>query len=131
MKEDYLSLVLILISQYFYRSQNFHSYMIDIFIAYRQYVFDDSINSVIIPSDQVINTYRTTRFSYLTIADIKCNVSYVMSLLIICASSIIKEHYITRFKQVSCAAAITSAIVDRLTYKAYLLYMEGNSYRLR
>ena len=33
----------ILISQYFYRSQNFHSYMIDIFIAYRQYVFDDSI----------------------------------------------------------------------------------------
>lgn len=28
-------------------------------------------------------------------------------------------------------AAITSAIVDRLTYKAYLIDMEGDSYRLR
>lgn len=28
-------------------------------------------------------------------------------------------------------AAITSAIVDRLTYKAYLIDMEGDFYRLR
>ena len=33
----------ILISQYLFRAQHFHSDMIDIFIAYRQYIFDDSI----------------------------------------------------------------------------------------
>ena len=33
----------ILISQYLYRTQNFHSYMIDIFIIYRQYAFDHTI----------------------------------------------------------------------------------------
>ena len=32
----------ILISQYFYRAQDFHSQMIDIFVAFRQYLFDDS-----------------------------------------------------------------------------------------
>ena len=33
----------ILISRYFYKVQNFHSKIIDIFIAYRQYIFDDSV----------------------------------------------------------------------------------------
>ena len=33
----------ILISQYLYRTQDFHSYMIDIFIIYRQYVFDNTV----------------------------------------------------------------------------------------
>jgi hypothetical protein len=33
----------ILISQYLYRTQEFHSYMIDIFIIYRQYVFDNTV----------------------------------------------------------------------------------------
>ena len=31
------------ISQYLYKTQDFHSYLIDIFIIYRQYVFDDSV----------------------------------------------------------------------------------------
>ena len=31
------------ISQYLYRSQDFHSYMIDIFIIYRQYIFDNTV----------------------------------------------------------------------------------------
>jgi len=30
-------------SKYFYKTQNFHSDMLDIFLAYRQYVFDDSV----------------------------------------------------------------------------------------
>ena len=33
----------ILISQYFYRTQNLYTKIIDMFIAYRQYIFDDSI----------------------------------------------------------------------------------------
>jgi hypothetical protein len=33
----------ILISQYLYKTQDFHSYMIDIFIIYRQYIFDSSV----------------------------------------------------------------------------------------
>jgi len=36
-----------------------------------------------------------------------------------------------RWDEVFGDAAITSAIVDRLTYKAYLIDMEGDSYRLR
>ena len=36
-----------------------------------------------------------------------------------------------RWDEIFGDAAITSAIVDRLTYKAYLIDMEGDSYRLR
>lgn len=36
-----------------------------------------------------------------------------------------------RWDEIFEDAAITSAIVDRLTYKAYLIDMEGDSYRLR
>jgi hypothetical protein len=32
----------ILISQFFYKTQKIHSYMIDVFIAYRQYIFDET-----------------------------------------------------------------------------------------
>ena len=37
----------------------------------------------------------------------------------------------TKYTEIFGDAAITSAIVDRLTYKAYLIDMEGDSYRLR
>ena len=36
-----------------------------------------------------------------------------------------------RWNKIFEDAAITNAIVDRLAYKAYLIYMEGDSYRLR
>lgn len=36
-----------------------------------------------------------------------------------------------RWGEIFGDATITSAIVDRLTYKAYLIDMEGDSYRLR
>ena len=36
-----------------------------------------------------------------------------------------------RWDEIFGDAAITSAIVDRLTYKAILIDMEGDSYRLR
>ena len=36
-----------------------------------------------------------------------------------------------RWDEIFGDAAITSAIVDRLTYKAILVDMEGDSYRLR
>ena len=36
-----------------------------------------------------------------------------------------------RWDEIFGDAAITSAVVDRLTYKAYLIDMEGDSYRLR
>lgn len=39
--------------------------------------------------------------------------------------------YFERWDEIFGDAAITSAIVDRLTYKAYLIDMEGDSYRLR
>ena len=32
------------ISDYLYKSQHFHTIMLDLFVAYRQYIFDDSIN---------------------------------------------------------------------------------------
>ena len=39
-----LSKQTILISKYCYKTQHFHSSMLDIFLAYRQYIFDDSVN---------------------------------------------------------------------------------------
>jgi len=36
-----------------------------------------------------------------------------------------------RWDEIFGDATITSAIVDRLTYKAYLIDMEGDSYRFR
>ena len=38
-----LSQKTILMSKYFYKAQSFHSDMLDIFLAYRQYVFDESV----------------------------------------------------------------------------------------
>ena len=57
----------ILISRYFYKVQNFHSKMIDIFIAYRQYIFDDSIIIYnMLPFDYL---EKTEKDSYETLSD--------------------------------------------------------------
>ena len=57
----------ILISKYFYKVQNFHANMIDIFIAFRQYVFDDSIIIYnMLPFDYLD---QTEKGSYETLSD--------------------------------------------------------------
>ena len=56
-----------LICQFFYKVQEFHSYMIDIFIAYRQYIFDDSIIIYnMLPFEYL---ERTEKSSYETLTD--------------------------------------------------------------
>ena len=52
------------ISDYLYKSQHFHTVMLDLFIAYRQYIFDDSINIYgELPFDYlkktILNSYET------------------------------------------------------------------------
>ena len=57
----------ILISKYFYKVQDFHSKMIDIFIAFRQYIFDDSIIIYnMLPFDYL---EQTEQGSYETLSD--------------------------------------------------------------
>ena len=57
----------ILISKYFYKVQDFHSKMIDIFIAFRQYIFDDSIIIYnMLPFDYL---EQTEKESYETLSD--------------------------------------------------------------
>ena len=71
----------ILISQYFFRSQNFYSYIIDIFIAYRQYVFDDSIKIYnMLPFDYL---EKTEKDSYKTLSgDIQFMQSFIQQFLL-------------------------------------------------
>ena len=57
----------ILISKYFYKTQNFHSDMTDIFLAYRQYVFDESVIIYnMLPFDYLD---KTEKGSYETLSD--------------------------------------------------------------
>jgi hypothetical protein len=66
----------ILISQYFYKAQNFHSSMLDIFLAYRQYVFDESVIIYnMLPFDYLDHTEKA---SYDTLQD---DVQYIKDFL--------------------------------------------------